>query len=474
MKRRTCYFLLCCGIACLTPAGLAGVLNTNSNGADGLDKPRAAASQAAPAPGDAAPAAAPSQPAAADTNSSQPVAVDTNSSRPVAAGTNSGQAVAADTNSSQPVAANEPAPDGDFEIALEVARKERTNRLYVVAAQLLESILKTNAPPEMQRLALFELGLVMEENEQLAKAQQIWSQYVHSYPSDPTVPEVLLRQGLLYRKIGADAFAVAKFYAVMSSALKLKQENLAYYKKLVVRAQTEIADTYYLDAKFDEAADFFNRILKSGDGEANREQLEWKLIRSFSYLTNQVETIGKAQSFLTRFPKSSNVPEVRFLLAAALKQTGRNADALQQVLLLLQSQQENVGKDPESWAYWQRRAGNEIANQLYREGDFADALGVYLSLGELDKTPGWQAPVWYQAGLVYEQMQQWQKATETYTRIVDRQKELNASNSTPALASLLEMAKWRLDYIAWLQKAKMNNLALLSLPSTNLPALGGH
>jgi len=63
-----------------------------------------------------------------------------------------------------------------------------------------------------------------------------------------------------------------------------------------------------------------------------------------------------------------NVPEVRFLLAAALKQTGRNADALQQVLLLLQSQQENVGKDPESWAYWQRRAGNEIANQLYREG----------------------------------------------------------------------------------------------------------
>jgi hypothetical protein len=57
---------------------------------------------------------------------------------------------------------------------------------------------------------------------------------------------------------------------------------------------------------------------------------------------------------------------------------------------------------------------------------------------------------------------------------VDRQKELNAKNSTPALASLLEMAKWRLDYIAWLQKAKMNNLALLSPPSTNLPALGRH
>ena len=66
-------------------------------------------------------------------------------------------------------------------------------------------------------------------------------------------------------------------------------------------------------------------------------------------------------------------------------------------------------------------------------------------------------------------MQQWQKAAETYTRILDRQKELNATNTTPALASLLEMAKWRLDYIAWLQKAKMNNLALLPPPSTNPP-----
>ena len=436
MKGRTYYLLLCCGIACLAPAGLAGVSNTNSGGADGLDARPAAATQAAPAPGNAAPAAAPGQLAAAP---------------------------------SQPVAANEPAPDADFEVTLEVARQERTNKLFVGAAQILESILKTNAPPAMQRRALFELAEVMEEDEQPAKAQQIWSQYLHLYPNDPAVPEVLLRQGLLYRKMGVDAFAVSKFYAVMSSALKLKLENLAYYKKLVVRAQTEIADTYYLDAKFEEAADFFNRILKSGDGEANREQLEWKLIRSLSYLTNQVETIGKAQAFLTRFPTSSNVPEVRFLLASALKQTGRNADALQQVLLLLQTEQENVGKDPESWAYWQRRAGNEIANQLYREGDFADALEIYLSLGELDPSPGWQAPVWYQAGLVYEQLQQWQKAAETYTRILDRQKELNANNNTPALASLLEMAKWRLDYIVWLQKAKLSNLALLPQESTNRP-----
>jgi tetratricopeptide (TPR) repeat protein len=136
---------------------------------------------------------------------------------------------------------------------------------------------------------------------------------------------------------------------------------------------------------------------------------------------------------------------------------------------LLQSQQEIAGKDPETWAYWQRRAGNEIANQLYKEGDYLDALEIYLSLAELDKSAAWQAPVWYQAGLVYEQLHQWQKATDTYTRILDRQKELNDAGTPPALASLLEMARWRRDYIAWMQKAKLSEMALRPEDSTNPP-----
>lgn len=141
---------------------------------------------------------------------------------------------------------------------------------------------------------------------------------------------------------------------------------------------------------------------------------------------------------------------------------GRNPDGLQQVLLLLQSQQDNVSKDPETWAYWQRRAGNEIANQLYKEGDNVDALQIYLSLAQLDQSPVWQVPVLYQVGMAYEQLQQWEKATDTYTRILDRRKQLNTDN-TPTLALVLDMAQWRKDYIAWLQKAKLNSLALRPL-----------
>jgi tetratricopeptide (TPR) repeat protein len=472
MKRLACHLVLCCGIAGLAPAGLAEMSNTNSSGV-----PEAVIGPPAPASANAVPAAAANLPAPTETNSTPAALAETNSTSAPPANTNTTPAPPPNTNSSAtlPAGANstpeseadKAGPNAEFEITLDLARQQRRDQLYVAAAQSLEGLLKTNAPTAIQRAALFELALVMQDDGQPAKAQQVWAQYLHLYADDPTAPDVLLRQGLLFRKMGVDSFAISKFYAVMSSALKLKQDNLAYYKKLVVQAQTEIADTYFLDAKFEEASDFYNRILKSGDAEDSREQLEWKLIRSLSYLTNDVETIGKAQSYLTRFPKSSNVPEVRFLLACSLKNMKRDSDALQQVLLLLQSQQENAGKDPETWAYWQRRAGNEIANQLYKQGDYASALEIYLSLAELDTSPAWQAPVWYQAALAYEQLQQWQKAADTYTRILDRQKELTPAASTPALAALFEMAQWRKDYIAWMQKANLNDLALRPHPTTN-------
>ena len=75
--------------------------------------------------------------------------------------------------------------------------------------------------------------------------------------------------------------------------------------------------------------------------------------------------------------------------------------------------------------------------------------------------------MWYQSGLVYEQLQQWQKATEMYEKIMGRQKELTEATSTPSLVSLFEMAKWRRDYIEWMQKAKMTNAAFQPAPTNN-------
>jgi len=341
-----------------------------------------------------------------------------------------------------------------FQAQLDLASRQRHAKYPALAVQTLILILETNAPPEFKRKALFELALATQDNNDFVKAQQVYAQYLQRYPDDPSAPEALLRQGLLFRQMGVNTLAISKFYSVMSTALKLRLENIEYYKNLVLQAQTEIADTYYSLAQFNESSDFYTRLLKADAPSLNKQQIEYKLIRSLSYLTNYNETVTRSQSFLEHFPDCPDVPEVRFDLASAEKAMGRNADALKQVLLLLQSQQDNARSNPELWVYWQRRAGNEIANQLYKEGDYLDALQIYQNLAALDTAPAWQAPALYQVGLVYEQLQQWQKATDTYGQILNRRTEMSGSNAPPSLASLCEMAQWRKDYIAWLQKAR--------------------
>ncbi len=412
---------------------------------------------------------------AADTNNVPPKAVETNGTvqpptHSMAPGSvESNMLVAPDlggvTNANVLQSTNEnlaaAALEHFYQTEMDLAIRERHEKNPSLAAQTLVSILASNAPPEFKRKALFELALAEQDNNNFVRAQQVFAQFIQRYPEDPSAPEVLLRQGLLYRQMGVNTLAISKFYAVMSTALKLKLENVDYYKNLVLQAQTEIADTYYSEGQFDQATDFYTRLLKENTPTLNKQQIEFKLIRALSYQTNRAETIKRAEKFLERFPNYPDVPEVRFILASTYKALGRNSDALQQVLLLLQSQQENAQRNPELWVYWQRRAGNEIANQLYAEADFLDALQIYQSLAALDNAAAWQAPALYQVGLVYEQLQQWEKATDAYTQILNRKVEMTASNAPPSLKTLCDMAQWRKDYIAWLQKAQAADAKLL-------------
>ena len=110
------------------------------------------------------------------------------------------------------------------------------------------------------------------------------------------------------------------------------------------------------------------------------------------------------------------------------------------------------------WAQgWRQRAGNEIANQLYGSGDYLNALSIYSSLANLDLSPRWRMPAWYQIGLVYERLQQPQKALEAYDKILASEKDLDSTTTSPNLDVIREMAKWRRNYLGWLMQAERSN-----------------
>jgi len=364
--------------------------------------------------------------------------------------------VAATTNGSAAMQTNMDAPVDPLVQKLETARYLRKMRQTKDVEPLLVSLLGNDAPEQIQKSALLELAALAQDGDDLPRAQQICAQFLNRWPEDARIPEVLLLQGEIFRQMGLHNMALTKFYSVMTAALTLKNDRLDYYQHLVVRAQSEIADTHFNLGKYAEAADYYSRLLKQDNAEIDKPQILYKLVRCHSSTTNYDETIASAQDYLAHYTGTLEEPEVRFDLASALKGLGRDSESLQQVLTLLQNQSAHAAAHPEDWAYWRQRAGNLIANQFYREGDYLRALDIYTSLVQLDASPQWQLPVWYQIGMTYEHLMQPQKAVEIYTQIVTRQTDLG-TNTPPSLASIADMARWRIGFIQWQGGAETAN-----------------
>jgi tetratricopeptide (TPR) repeat protein len=344
--------------------------------------------------------------------------------------------------------------DHQFRTRLELARHYRHIRLPREAEPVLIDLLGENAPESIKQQALLELAMAVKDAGDLPRSQQIYAQYLSRWSNDPLVPEILLRQGRIFREMGMNTLALAKFYAVMTSSLVLKNDKLEYYQRLVLSAQTEIAETHFQLGKYAEAADFFTRLLKQANPALDKPNAQYRLVRCLSALERNDETVTQGRDFLAHYPEAAEQPEVRFHVALALKRLTRNGESLQQVLMLLQEQKERTKEHPELWAYWQQQAGNEIGNQLYREGDYVRALSIYMALAKLDSQPGWQLPVGYQIGLTYERLSQPGKALQSYQEILQHEPELS-TNATPGTKALFEMARWRADFVQWQAKAEI-------------------
>jgi tetratricopeptide (TPR) repeat protein len=340
-----------------------------------------------------------------------------------------------------------------------------TTRQFNLAEPILLGLLVESVPEDLRKQALYELAMAVEGENDLPRAQSILAQYLEHWAGDVRTPEILLRQGQIFRQMGLNNLALGKFYAVMTVALSLKDDQLNYYQHLVLQAQLEIAETHYLMGQFNDAADFYARLLKSPDLALNRPLAQYRLVRSLAITDRTQEAIGAAQDFLARYPDDPQEPEVRYYLAQGLKVSGQNGEALRQVLLFLREEKSKTKDEPEVWAYWQQRVGNEIANELYKEGDYVKALDVYESLAKLDPSPAWQIPVKYQVGITYEHLMQPEKAVATYNEILTHEVDVG-TNTTPGLTAVFDMSRWRVNFLTWQQKAE--NVAHAMAPAVSI------
>jgi tetratricopeptide (TPR) repeat protein len=247
----------------------------------------------------------------------------------------------------------------------------------------------------------------------------------------------------------------------------MKSSQLDYYKQVVLQAQVEIADTHYQIGKFQDAADYYSRLLTQNDPALDREQIQFRLIRSLEAINRHDDAVKQAQDFLEHFPTSAEEPEVRYHLAEAYKGQNRTTEALQEVKVFLKEEHDKTTNDPAVWSYWQQRVGNEIGNELYQEGDYVKALQVYLALAQLDNAAAWQLPVRYQVGLTYEKLLQPKLAMEAYRNILTNAAPVAGTNLSPDLKSVLDMAGWRLNFLEWSGRAQPYTPSAVASTGTN-------
>ena len=155
------------------------------------------------------------------------------------------------------------------------------------------------------------------------------------------------------------------------------------------------------------------------------------------------------------FSDSPVAPEARFELAVVYAELGRRDDALREVLSLFE-RQKSSGSSDETWRYWQRRAGNQLANMFYSAGNLPEAAELYGKLLQLSGDARWRWPLLYQVGLVAEQMKDFAKAKVTYTELA----AAKAEGLTADVAELPKLAQWRLEHLKWAERmdAELNSL----------------
>lgn len=341
---------------------------------------------------------------------------------------------------------------------------------YAAAEIAFRQVLDGHGFEQADRLrALLALARMHRKQGVFIKASAIYERFLKDYPEDSRVPEVMLDLGRTLRAMGAHKLAIARFYSVINSTLKLNSEGFSQYQLLARTAQFEIAETLYESGDFAEAAKFFLRLRLLDLAPADRARAHFKAACA-QRLTGDQETAAiTLRSYLEQWPEDENVPEARYLLAATLRQLNRPQEALAITLDLLQGEQAHSGADAKRWAYWQRRTGNQLANEFFQAGDTANALAIYRGLATLAPEPAWRLPVMYQIALCQERLRQSADARATYESIRDA---LVPAAGAPApsaeLAELARMVAWRLSQLDWRDRTD-HQLSLFFETTTGRP-----
>ena len=332
---------------------------------------------------------------------------------------------------------------------------------YDLSLIAYKQLLSYRLTVDQQRVVLLGFAQTLRKKGDLTKSVAVYEKLLSSYSLGGDAPDIYLELGRTLRAMGAYKSAIDQFYNVINSTIKLPSDGAAHYRQLAKTAQYEIAETHFVAGQYLEASRFFSRLRLLDLAPADRAEAHFKSAYALFLAKDFLGAVSQLRGFLQENPDNRNVPEAHYLLAVSYRRLNRPMESLVEALTLLRTEKAKTAKDPKRWAYWQRRTGNQIANEFYEQGDTTDALTIYQTLADLSGDPSWKLPVLYQIGLCEERLGEMPMAVASYKSILDKLKASNGDGAFKELSDLKQMAAWRLNQISWQQTTQERLSSLL-------------
>ena len=353
--------------------------------------------------------------------------------------------------------------DLGFRAQLELGLQHRRAGEYDFAVSAFVKLLEKQPPVAYRKQAMLQLALISELRKQWVKAQQIYRHYESLYPKDPNLPLVTLRLGLIYREMGADELALSNLHSIIMMALKSEVVNGKYfplYRRIVLKAKTEIANTHLGNGDFEKAARHYRMLMadEGGNDELGRLNLpvvRFKLCKCLSVLNNHSLLDREVKAFLSDHEGHELEADVRYLAVKSFQARKNYDEVFSQFRSILEIQPSSDGASRDTSDRWKLRVGLEVASQMVQSGDYMDSLRVYEALRDFAVLAEDEVTIQYQMGLVYERLHQPARAMVAYEKI---QKQLSKRTDPRAESSsslIADMTGWRIGMLDWFRKKQL-------------------
>lgn len=366
---------------------------------------------------------------------------------------------------------NNPAASSEISDLIKYAEKSYNDGRLDMALIAYRQLLSKHLTRKQERVVLIGYARSLRKKGDLTKAAAVYEKLIREYTLTEEAPEIYLELGRTHRALGSYKLAIARFYSVINSTIKLPENGADRYRQLAKTAQFEIAETHFQSGNYTEAARFYGRLRLLDLAETDRAKAHFKSAYSLWLAEDHLGAITSLRGFLEQHPDDENVPEAHYLLAVSYSRLQRPMEALVEAIELLRMEKTRTAKDPKRWAYWQRKTGNQIANEFYEHGDAANALAIYQTLAELSSELGWNLPILYQIGVCQERLGNLGQAIASYQSILDKLGAAKGDGKQQTeLADVARMASWRLGQINWQHKTEQELYSILPKEPEKAPA----